>query len=189
MVAQMMLLALFQAGPSSALEPWQIPGVEVVDDKPEVFLVSRGQKLECPRLGSVCMSPGGSATLIGVEVSDSRPALTVLARGSQVAGKGGVGSGSAEQPWQAEMVARFRSRSEHGPIIVALFDRDDQESILANEAKAIWTVNMEPGRDLGMRFLLSPADGFEPSHTYLVRVVQENGQAVHALADGVVHLE
>jgi hypothetical protein len=189
MVAQLMLLALFQADSPAVFEPWEVPGVQVVDDTPEVFLVTREHRRDCPKLGSVCMSPGGSATLVGVEVSDSRPAVTVLARGAQVAAKGGVGIGAAEQPWQAEMVARFKSKSEQGPIIVALFDRDDQESILANEAKAIWTVNMEPGRDLGMRFLLSPADGFEPSHTYLVRVVQEIGQTVHDLADGEVHLE
>jgi hypothetical protein len=184
-----MLLALFQADSPAVFEPWEVPGVEVVDDKPEVFLVTHEQKRECPQLGSVCMSPGGSATLVGVEVSDFRPAVTVLARGAQVAGKGGEGSGSAEQPWQAEMVARFKVKSEQGPIIVALFDRDDQESILANEAMALWTVNMEPGRDLGMRFLLLPADGFEPSHTYMIRVVQEIGQTVHALAEGDVHLE
>jgi hypothetical protein len=48
---------------------------------------------------------------------------------------------------------------------------------------------MNPGRDLGMRFLLSPEDGFEPSHTYVVRVVQTQGLRDRVLAEGNVHLE
>jgi hypothetical protein len=115
--------------------------------------------------------------------------VTVLARGTQVAAKGGLGTASADQPWQVEMVARFRALSDRGPIIVAVFDRDDPESIAHKEAKALWNVSMDPGRDLGMSFLLSPEDGFEPSHTYLLRVVQVQGVRDRVLAEGIVHLE
>jgi hypothetical protein len=124
-----------------------------------------------------------------VEISENQPAVTVLARGTQVAAKGGLGTTGIDQPWQVEMVARFRARSNTGPIIVALFDRDDPESIARKEAKVFWNVSMNPGRDLGMRFLLSPEDGFEPSHTYLVRVVQTQGVRDRVLAEGNVHLE
>jgi hypothetical protein len=48
---------------------------------------------------------------------------------------------------------------------------------------------MNPGRDLGMRFVLTPEDGFEPSHTYLVRVVQTNSNSERILAEGDFHLE
>jgi len=87
------------------------------------------------------------------------------------------------------MVARFRARSDPGPIIVAVSDRDDPESIARKEAKVLWNVSMNPGRDLGMRFLLSPEDGFEPSHTYLLRVVQVQGPRDRVLAEGTFHLE
>jgi hypothetical protein len=40
-----------------------------------------------------------------------------------------------------------------------------------------------------MRFLLSPEDGFEVSHTYLVQVVQVQGARDRVLAEGDVHLE
>jgi hypothetical protein len=189
MFTQLVLMALCQAESPAALEPWEVPGIDVVNDKPEVFLVSREQKRECPQLGVLCMSSGGSATMLGIEVSEFRPPVTVLARGTQLAGKGQLGGSGSDRPWQAEMVAPFKVKSDAGPIIVAVFDRDDQESILANEAKVIWTVNMEPGRDLGMRFLMSPDDGFEPSHTYTLRVVQQIGDKVLALAEGDVHLE
>ena len=87
------------------------------------------------------------------------------------------------------MVARFKARSESGPIIVAVFDPDDAESIANKEPKTMWNVSMNPGRDLGMRFLLSPVDGFEPSHTYLMQVVQLQGARERVLAEGTVHLE
>jgi hypothetical protein len=189
MFAQVILMALAQAEVPSMLESWEVPGFEVVDETPQVFLISRDQKRDCPQLGSVCVVPGGSATILGVEISEDRPPVTVLARGTQVAAKAGLAAAVADQPWQVEMVARFKERSDSGPIIVAVFDRDDQESIAHKEAKVLWNVSMNPGRDLGMRFLLSPEDGFEPSHTYLLRVVQVQGVRDRVLAEGIVHLE
>jgi hypothetical protein len=189
MLAQLFLMTLAQAEVPSMLESWEVPSFEVLDETPQVFLLSREQKRECPQLGSVCVAPGGSATIVGVEVSENQPAVTVLARGTQVAAKGGLGTAGIDQPWQVEMVARFRARSNSGPIIVVVFDRDDPETIAHKDAKVLWNVNMSPGRALGMRFLLSPDDGFEPSHTYLVRVVQTQGVRDRVLAEGNVHLE
>jgi hypothetical protein len=189
MFAQVMLLTLAQAEVPSMLESWEIPSFPVVDETPQVFLVSRSQKRECPKLGSVCVAPGGSATIVGVEISEDSPDVTVLARGTQVAAKSGLGTAGADQPWQVEMVARFRARSERGPIVVAVFDRDDPESIAQKEPKVMWNVSMNPGRDLGMRFLLSPEDGFEPSHTYVLRVIEDQGLRDRVLAEGTVHLE
>ena len=189
MLAQLFLMTLAQGEMPSMLESWEVPSFEVVDETPQVFLVPRALKRECPRLGSVCITRGGSATVVGVETSEDRPDVTVLARGTQVAAKGGLGTASAQQPWQVQMVARFRASSERGPIIVAVFDREDQEGIARNEAKVLWHVNMGSGRDLGMRFLLSPVVGYDPSHTYLVRVVQAQGLRDRVLAEGDVHLE
>jgi hypothetical protein len=189
MLAQVFLMTLAQAEMPSMLESWEFPSFEVLDETPQVFLVSREQKRECPQRGAVCVAAGGSGTIVGVEVSENQPAVTVLARGTQVAAKGSLGAAGNNQPWQVEMVARFRARSSNGPIIVAVFDRGDPESIAQNEAKVFWNVSMSPGRDLGMRFLLSPDDGFEPSHTYLVRVVQTQGVRDRVLAEGNVHLE
>jgi hypothetical protein len=188
MFAQVILMTLAQAEMPSMLESWEVPSFEVVNDTPQVFLVDP-EKSDCSKRGSVCLSPGGSSTVVGVEVSEDRPAVTVLARGAQVAAKGGLGTAAPDQPWQVEMVARFKARSESGPIIVAVFDRDDPESIAHKEAKVLWTVSMSPGRALGMRFLLSPEDGFEVSHTYLVQVVQVQGVRDRVLAEGDVHLE
>ena len=189
MLAQVFLMTLAQAELPSMLESWEVPSFEVLDETPQVFLVSREQKRECPQRGAVSVATGGSATIVGVEFSENQPAVTVLARGTQVAAKGSLGAAGNNQPWQVEMVARFKERSSNGPIIVAVFDREDPESIAQNEAKVLWNVSMSPGRDLGMRFLLSPDDGFEPSHTYLVRVVQTQGVRDRVLAEGNVHLE
>jgi hypothetical protein len=170
-----------------------IRGVEIADNTPTVFAVSGKQRRECSGSGVLCMAPGGSATMVGIELTTSGPPLTVLARGTQVAGKGTLGKPSADQPWQAEMVAKFREVSDRTPIIVAIFDTADPESISRKEATSVWTVKMDPGRELGMRFLLSPQEGFEPSHTYLVRVaqttIQADGVFDRILAEGTFHLE
>jgi len=55
MLAQVILMTLAQTEVPSMLEPWEVPSVEVMDETPRVFLVSRDQKRECSRLGSVCV--------------------------------------------------------------------------------------------------------------------------------------
>jgi hypothetical protein len=189
MLTQLMLMVLAQAEMPTTLQPWEVPSTEVVDDTPQVFLVSSEQKSKCPKLGTVCLSPAGSSTVLGVEPVPSRMGVTVLARGTQVAARGALGAAASNQPWQVEMVARFAAPSGRGPVIVEVFDRNDRESIVANEPKVLWTLTMKPGHDIGVRFLLSPEDEFEPSHTYLVRVAQGHGEAVRVLAQGDVHLE
>ena len=67
MLAQVVLMMLAQAEGPSMLESWEVPSFEVLDDSPQVFLVSREQKRECRQPGSVCVAPGGSTTVVGVE--------------------------------------------------------------------------------------------------------------------------
>jgi len=50
-------------------------------------------------------------------------------------------------------------------------------------------VNMKPGSSLGMRFLITPEQGFRPSHSYVLRVVQGRDKAEKILAEGEFHLE
>ena len=189
MFAKIALLILAQSEMTPMLQSWEVPSFELVDDTPQVFLVSREQKRECPERGTVCMGPGGSDTVLGIELADGRGPVTVLARGTQVATSEGLARAKAEQAWQAELVARFERRSQKAPVMVAFFDRDDQESIIENTPMIVWTVTMEPGRDLGMRLLLTPQDGFVASRSYTVRVVQVVDGRVLSLAEGDVHLE
>jgi hypothetical protein len=189
MITQLLVATLVSATSGSLPETGEIPGVFESDTTPTVFLVSPAERRACHSTGTVCVAPGGSTTMAGIELVDSGTPVTVLARGTQVAAKGQLGTPSGDQPWQVEMVARFRAPSDTTPVIVAIFDRDDPGSIERKEAKVVWTVNMSPGRDLGMHFLLTPEDGFEASHTYLARVVQTKAKSERVLAEGVFHLE
>lgn len=173
--------------PPPGPESEEVPGW--FDSTPTVFLLSSAQKGNCRKAGTVCVAPGGSATMGGMAMTPSALPLTVLARGTQVAGEGYLAKASSDQPWQVEMVSRFWKLSKRLPVIVAIFDTADPESLARKEAKMLWDVNMNPGRELGMRFLLTPQDGFEPSHTYLLRVVQAKRKWERILAEGVFHLE
>ena len=189
MLTQIILIALLRAQTCLPDHPWEVPGIEADDNTPEVFLVSGNQRRKCSRPGLVCLSPGGSATSEGVEVrKDARP-ITVLARGAQVAAVGALQKMPPNQPWQVEMVADFKGRSGHGPIIVAVIDGENPEAVENHQALVVWDVDMKPGNTLGMRFLLSPEQEFRPSHSYLLRVVQGQGKAERILAEGEFHLE
>jgi hypothetical protein len=189
MLATLFLITLLGESPQPTNGIWEMPETYGLDNTPTVFLVSSVNRRNCSTAGTVCVVPGGSNTMIGIEMTPSGPPLTVLARGTQVAAKEKLDTPSLDQPWQVEMVARFKALSERIPIIVAIFDRADPDSLAQKEAKVVWTVDMNPGRELGMRFLITPEDGFEPSHTYLVRVVQTNSNSERILAEGDFHLE
>jgi hypothetical protein len=167
----------------------EIHSVELVDNTPTVFTPSNLQRSSCRGRGVVCVAPGGSDTMLGTEITASGNVLTVLARGRQIAAQKSLATPALDQPWQVQLVAKFRELSRESPIIVALFDTADPDSIARREAKLVWTVSQGPSRELGMSFQLTTEDGFEPSHTYLVRVAQTTGNADIVLADGIVHLE
>jgi hypothetical protein len=113
----------------------------------------------------------------------------VLARGAQVAAVGALQKLAPNQPWQVEMVADFKGRSADAPIIVAVMDGESPEAMENHQALVVWDVSMKPGKNLGMRFLLSPEQGFQPSHSYVLRVVQGQGKSEKILAEGEFHLE
>jgi len=74
-------------------------------------------------------------------------------------------------------------------MVVAVLDGERPEVVASHQALVAWDVTMQPGKNLGIRFLLSPEQGFQPSHTYLLRVVQGQGNSEKILAEGEFHLE
>jgi hypothetical protein len=189
MLTQIVLIALLRAQSGSPEHSWDVPGIEVDDHTPEVFLVSAKQRRECSRSGLVCLSPGGSATSEGIELREAAAPITVLARGAQVAAVGGMHQPDPNQPWQVGMVANFKGRSASGPMIVAILDGESRQALEEHQALVVWDVNMKPGATLGMRFLLTTEQGFQPSHSYVLRVVQRQDKTEKILAEGEFHLE
>ena len=189
MLTQIILISLLRAQSGAQEHAWEVPGIEADDNTPEVFVVSAKQRQECVRPGSVCLAPGGSATSEGVEVRDDAKPIIVLARGAQVAAVGALQKLAPNQPWQVQMVADFKGHSADSPIVVAVMDGESPEAVAARQALVVWDVNMKPGTSLGMRFLLSPEQGFQPSHSYMLRVVQGQGKSERILAEGEFHLE
>jgi hypothetical protein len=189
MLTKIFLIALLRSQSGVQEHVSDVAGIEVEDNVPRVFLASATQRQACAHPGSVCLSPGGSATLEGTELREGAPSIEVLARGTQVATVGTLHKPAQSQPWQVEMVADFKSRSTDEPMVVAVMDGENPDAIANHEALVVWDVEMKPGKYLGMRFLLSPEQGFKPSHNYLLRVVQGQGKSEKILAEGQVHLE
>jgi hypothetical protein len=167
----------------------QLPAVEDLSTRPEVFLVTEQRARECPRAGKVCLYGDGGGTVTGVGVNPTVGIVTVLARGTQIATAGAAAAVPEADAWHAEMVARLRVRTDDQPIIVAFMDYEDPDGMARKEATAVWRVDSPPVKSLGMRFVFSPENGFEPRHTYLVRVVQGEGAREKVLAEGRFLLE
>lgn len=168
----------------------ELPSVEDLAWQPEVFLVSAERKKDCTRVGSICLFANGGGTIAGVDVNPTVGIVTTLARGTQVAAVSRTEAVPEADTWHVEMVARFRSRTVAGePVIVAVMDYADPDSIAKKEATAVWQIDGATAKDLGMRFVFTAADGFLPRHTYLVRMVQGVGASEKILAEGNFLLE
>ena len=172
---------------SAADKQRQLPSIEDLSAHPEVFLVSDQRKMDCARIGTVCLFGNGGGTIAGIDVN---PTVGIV---TQVAAIGGSHPGpadDADDTWRVEMVARLRTRTTPAePVIVAVMDYADPDGMAKKEATAVWQVDGARAKDLGLRFLFSTEDGFLPRHTYLVRLVQGVGANEKILAEGNFLLE
>jgi hypothetical protein len=163
--------------------------VEDLSFVPELFVVSSQRKKECGRVPSVCVYADGGGTVAGIDMDATLGAVTTLARGTQVAGLAKENKVPEATTWHAEIVARFRTRTSDAPVVVAVMDYADPEGIARKEATAVWQLTSPETKDFGMRLVLLAEDGFQPYHTYLVRIVQGTGASEKILAEGSVLLE
>jgi hypothetical protein len=189
MLIQILLVSLLGMQNSDPGLAWDVSTFHHDVSAPEVFVPSAKQTRQCPPRTSVCFSSGGSETSVGTELRAGAAPLTVLARGAQLTAVGSPDVVASNRPWQVEMVANLRSRAAAAPIEVDVQDADDPASRANLFARVVWDVDTRPSRHLGMRFALSPDEGFDPSHSYRVRVLQHQGKAEKLLAQGEFHLE
>lgn len=162
--------------------------VEDTNYQPDVFSVSQARNKDCASVGKACLFGRGD-TLAGFDVDPSVGIVTTLAHGTKLASLRDMRPGDAPATWEAELIARLRSRTTAEPIIVAILDYADPEGMARKEATAVWQVTSSPIKDLGMRFVFSSEDGFLSNHTYLLRVVQGVGAKEQILAEGNFLLE
>jgi hypothetical protein len=181
------ILAVAQPMASAADD--KLDSVEDLTSVPEVFLVSNQRKSDCAHIPGICLFADGGGTVAGADVEPTLGPVTTLARGTQVAGLAKGEKVPEAKAWHVELVARFRTRTADAPIMVAVMDRADPEGIARKEATAVWQLTSPPTKDLGMRLAFSADDGFQPQHTYLVRIVQGIGASEKTLAEGNVLLE
>ncbi|HEY5283004.1 MAG TPA: hypothetical protein VIM14_09460 [Polyangia bacterium] len=168
----------------------ELPSVEDLSTQPEVFLVSDQRKKDCPRVGSVCIFANGGGTIAGIDVNPTVGIVTTLASGTQVASTARTGTATQTDAWHVEMIAKFRTRTTSAePVIVAVMDYLDPDSIVRKEATAVWQIDGAATKNLGMRLVFSAEDGFLPHHTYLIRMVQGDGADEKVLAEGNFMLE
>jgi|SRR5450631_571480 len=177
------------ASPIASAADDELDGVEDLTFVPEVFLVSNQRKSDCARVPGICLFADGGGTVAGVDADSTLGAVTALARGTQVAGLAKGEKVPEAKAWHVELIARFRMRTADVPIVVAVMDRADPEGIARKEATALWQLTSPPSRDLGMHLAFSTDDGFQPQHTYLVRIVQGTGANEKTLAESNVLLE
>ncbi len=174
---------------ASAGEEQELPSVEDASPRADVFLPSAQRKKDCLGSARVCLFADGAGTIAGIDINPSVGIVTTLARGIQLAGAATAG-GQASEAWHAEMIARLRARTlSTEPVIVAVMDYADPEGMARKEAVAVWQIDGAATKDMGIRLALAAEDGFQPRHTYLVRIVQGVGPKEKVLAEGNFLLE
>ncbi len=157
--------------------PAVLPSRDDLVDKPKLTTPTPAQRAACPKPGTVCLLPWGRAADNQHKVGRI---VTTLERDGR----------SADKPaWEVEMIANLRAKATAEPLIVAAFDREDEESIERHEAIQIWDVKTPPTRTLAMQLALSAENGFSESRGYLVQIVQLGKAGPRVLAEGALHLQ
>jgi hypothetical protein len=187
--AFILISALAQYAPAS-IDPPFCPAPAVGEpDAPQMLKPAPALAKACRVSGTVCVFAGGSDTYGDQREASPGTSALVLKRSFHVASMAAAAP-PANQPWQVEIVARFKEASAVEPINVVLLDKSDPDAIANKEAILIWDVYTLPTKLLAMRFELRPEDGFLPGHSYLLRLVQttsKSGETI--LADGEVNLD
>jgi hypothetical protein len=143
----------------------------------------------CRVPGTVCAFAGGAETYGDERETAPMTYVPVLKRSVHLASLGALTAPPRDQPWQVEVVARFKAPSAEAPIHVVLLDKADPDAIANKEAVIIWDVDTSPTNLVAMRFDLRPKDGFLPGHGYLLRFVQTSDLGDVTLAEGEVNLD
>jgi hypothetical protein len=183
-----LISALAQYSPL-AIEPPFCPSPAVGEpDPPQLLKPAPALTKACLVPGTVCVFAGGLDTYGDEREVSPGTSLVVLKRSYHVASMGAAAP-PANQPWQVEIVARFKAASAAAPINVVLLDKDNPDAITNKEAILIWDVYTPSTKLLAMRFELRPEDGFASGHRYLLRLVQTSKSRETILAEGEVNLD
>ncbi len=90
--------------------------------------------------------------------------------------------------WPLDLRLTFSRPARAGNLLVLFFELGDERALAAHETIAIYQGPARACRSLRAQLELSRSDGFEPAHSYGVRVVQLcDGDHVQ-LAEGVIRL-
>ena len=102
-----------------------------------------------------CAFAGGVDTY-GDERETSPATYVPVLKLTHVASLGAMTEPDKAQPWQVEVVARFKTPSGIAPIQVVLLDKADPDAIAKKEAIIIWDVYTWPTELVAMRFEVAP---------------------------------
>jgi hypothetical protein len=188
MLSQILLVSLLGLQTAAPGLAWDVSYFHHDATAPQVFVPSAKQERACSRKASVCFSPGDSNISETTEIGSGARPLAVLARDAKSKPVETAYGAVSDQPWQVQMVANLKSRPTKAPIEVDIQDADTPPSMENMFSRVVWEVDMKPANHLGMRFALSPDEGFTASHSYRLRVLQRQGKTSKLLAQGELHL-
>ncbi len=173
---------------SSADQHAPSPPAVVDSALPQLLKPAAALASACATPGRVCAFAGGNDTYGDEHQTSQEASIIVLKRSFRIASMVAAAP-PVNQPWQVEIVARFKATTVSAPIKVVLLDKHDPDAVDEKRAIATWEVRMSPTRLLAMRFDLRPEDGFAPGRRYLLLMVQTSRVGKTILAHGYVNLE
>jgi hypothetical protein len=90
--------------------------------------------------------------------------------------------------WVVTLFAFFKKESYKGPVTIWLYDKNDKESLKANEPVQAISVDAKPTTLFINNLVIDPDKGFNKNRTYFVRVGQIIGKRQKIYARGEVTL-
>jgi hypothetical protein len=179
---------LAQPAPVSVEQPAPSPASVEDSAQPQLLKPAAALARACAKPGSVCAFAGGNDTYGDEHEVSPEVSIIVLKRSVRIASMVAAAP-PANQPWQVEIVGRFKATTAATPIKVVLLDKHDPDAVDEKRAIATWDVRTPPTKLVAMQLDLRPEDGFVAGHRYLCLLVQTGRAGKSILAHGYINLE
>jgi hypothetical protein len=145
------------------------PGLDPTTDAQPLRIVDGARAEKCK---AICLQPGARTTVAVATTDKPTEKSPRFERAAQVAAASGAPAHPAAQAWTLDLAARLKRAALAGNTLFVFYDLADPQSVKNHENTALFQAPVKAGRQLAAHLSLSPEDGFQPGHTYRLRIVQ-----------------
>jgi hypothetical protein len=168
------------------------------DEAQPIVITDAAKAAPCSVKAGVCLAAGTRTVAVssapiepatGAKQAANAPVAPRFSRAASVAsGEGAATTRDQSQPWSIDLTANLKRAAWAGNALFIFFDLEDPQAVENRQFTALYQTIIKAGPKMAAHLQLAPEEGFRPSHSYRLRIVQLIGGKEIVLAEGDVSL-